>query len=172
MDECLLASDLFDFPSPLDARWLIGTWHGCRSWVSVTTTIVNIHQSVVWIDRLEARILRAESQSVLHVSTIHAQRPEQQSDKTEEPQALADEDGGYFHRVARALDVADEILVAGPSPTAAEFVTYMNKNDHAIDPRIVGVETVDKPSDARLARYAKLYFKWRDPGPGNGNGFS
>jgi stalled ribosome rescue protein Dom34 len=67
----------------------------------------------------------------------------------------------FFHEVARALDRADEILVVGPSTAKIEFVKYMHKNDHARDPRILGVETIDHPSDARLAAYARLYFKAR-----------
>lgn len=51
-----------------------------------------------------------------------------------------------FERVARALDAADEILIVGPCATKGEFVMYMHINDHAIDRRILGVETVAKLS--------------------------
>ena len=73
------------------------------------------------------------------------------------------------HEVARALDVADEILIVGPSAAKLEFVKYMNKNEHALDPRILGVETVEHPSDKRLIDFATLYFKGRGPSPRNGS---
>lgn len=34
----------------------------------------------------------------------------------------------------------------------------MHKNDHASDPRILGVETVAKLNDGALDGFAKLYF--------------
>ena len=77
----------------------------------------------------------------------------------------------YFYRVARALDIADEILVVGPSETKTEFVNYMHKNEHSIDPRILGVETIAHPTDLQLAAFAKLYFTVGGPRrTGNGNG--
>jgi hypothetical protein len=67
--------------------------------------------------------------------------------------------------------VAHEILIVGPSATKLEFVKYMHKNDHAIDPRILGVETIGKPDAAELAGLAKLYFKCGGPlRSGNGSG--
>jgi stalled ribosome rescue protein Dom34 len=127
---------------------------------------MNTYQSIVWIDTHEAHILRIESE-MLHVSTIHARgsgEPEAEPDD----EGRTDEESRFFHEVARALDVADEILVVGPSAAKLEFVSYMHKNEHARDPRILGVETVDHPTDQRLAAYAALYFKDRGPSAGNG----
>ena len=116
---------------------------------------MSLHQTIAWIEEREARILRVEK-GLHHVSTIVA--PSSQ----DIPKQLASNDGataeenGFFHQVARALDTADEILVVGPSATKLEFVKYMHKNDHAYDPRILGVETIDNPNDIKLASYAKL----------------
>jgi len=75
----------------------------------------------------------------------------------------------FFEQVARALDVADEILVVGPCATKGAFVKYMHKNDHAMDPRILGVETVAKLNDEALDGFVKLYFTVGGPHR-NGNG--
>ena len=136
--------------------------------MDLAVTIMNAHQSVVWIDHQEARILRVESE-IVHVSTIHPRGPEQQPPGAQDPEDHADELALYFHEVARALDVADEILIVGPSAAKLEFVKYMNKNEHALDPRILGVETVEHPSDKRLIDFATLYFKGRGPSPRNGS---
>ena len=45
----------------------------------------------------------------------------------------------------------------------------MHKNDHAIDPRVLGVETVAQLDDEALAGFAKLYFTLGGPRR-NGNG--
>ena len=129
---------------------------------------MNTYQSVVWIDTHEAHVLRVESE-MLHVSTIHASRGPERSEAAPALEGRADEASRFFHEVARALDVADEILVVGPSAVKLEFVRYMNRNEHALDPRILGVETVGHPTDERLAAYAALYFKARRSDAGNGS---
>ena len=116
---------------------------------------MSFHQCIVWIDSIEARLLRVEDR-VHHESTIHA------PDTHHTPELPAGNEGGdlsgFFHEVARALDTADEILVVGPSNTKEQFVKYLHKNDHAFDPRVLGVETIDDPNARELAGYAKLYF--------------
>lgn len=120
-------------------------------------------QAIVWIDDIEACILKMDN-GLEHESTIQAR---DNSESAARPERGAS--GGYFHRVARALDIADEILIVGPSSTKIEFQKYMNKNDHAIDPRILGVETIPHRADVRLAAFAKLYFAAGGPRRG-GNG--
>jgi len=106
-------------------------------------TAVNMHHAIVWIDAKEARIMRV-NEGVHYDSTIHA------------PNTL--HSNRFFEQVARALDTADEILIVGPCATKVEFVKYMHKNDHSLDPRILGVETVAQPDDEALAGFTKLYF--------------
>jgi hypothetical protein len=114
-------------------------------------------QAIVWIDDLYASILSMEAE-LEPVSTIRADRVDGQAKEPGSIESAVNAPNGYFDRVARAIDVADEILIVGPSATKLEFVKYMHKNDHSIDPRILGVETIAHPTDAQLAAFAKLYF--------------
>lgn len=130
------------------------------------------HQAIVWIDNQEACILRMDL-GLEQESTILAHDPGAPVDRTKSVvgATCVEEVSGYFLRVARALDIADEILVVGPSETKTEFVNYMHKNDHAIDPRILGVETIAHRTDLQLAAFAKLYFTVGGPRrSGNGDG--
>jgi len=128
---------------------------------------MSCHQSIVWIDAKEARISCMEH-GLHHESTINAQ------DAQEQPAGdgnTTDNSSSYFYQVARALDTAEEILIVGPSGTKADFVKYMHKNDYAIDPRILGAETISHPNDVQLASFAKLYFTVGGPRrAGNGSG--
>ncbi len=134
-------------------------------------TAVNMHQAIVWIDAQEARIMCVD-EGVHHDSTIRAPETRHISERTNDNEGTIDESSTFFHQVARALDAADEILVVGPCATKAEFVKYMHKNDHAIDPRILGVETVAQLNDQALAGFAKLYFTVGGPRRnGNGTGY-
>ncbi len=132
---------------------------------------MSLHQVIAWIEDKEARVLRVEA-GIHHESTIVAPVLEDSPDRLASDGDMHSEANGFFHQVARALDLADEILIVGPSAIKLAFVEYMHKNDHAYDPRILGVETVDHPNDQQLAGYAKLYFT--DGGPrrmGNGSGY-
>jgi stalled ribosome rescue protein Dom34 len=126
---------------------------------------VSLDQSIVWIDEKEARILRVE-EGLYHKATIH---PPESATRASVEHASFESDGGYFNQVARALDWADEILIVGPSSTKSEFLKYMHKNDHAIDPRILGVESIEEPSDKELIGFADLYFRAGGPAR-SGNG--
>ena len=137
----------------------------------VAPTAVSLHRAIVWIDAQEARILRAD-EGIHHHSTIHAPDSRQTLKWPNGNEGTIDESNTFFHQVARALDAVDEILIVGLSATKAEFVKYMHKNDHAIDPRILGVETVAHLNDPALAGFAKLYFTVGGPRrDGNGSGY-
>ncbi len=118
---------------------------------------MSLHQTIAWIEEKEARILRVE-QGLHHELTIVAPNSQDMPRQPASNDGATSEENGFFHQVARALDKADEILIVGPGTIKLEFVKYMHKNDHAFDPRILGVETIDNPNDLKLAGYAKLYF--------------
>lgn len=128
-------------------------------------TIVGLNQSIVWIDEKEARVLSVDN-GLCQKATIRALEVSAQPSVGD---AVTNSPSGFFHRVARALDWADEILIVGPSSTKEDFVKYMHKNDHSIDPRILGIESIRDPNDSELLGFAKLYFKVGIPVRG-GNG--
>ncbi len=115
------------------------------------------NQSIVWIDDEQACILSVEK-AVHRVTTILACVPQRAPSPSILAQATPQQANEFFYRVARSLDWADEIVIVGPSATKVEFLRYMHKNDHAIDPRILGVENITDPTDAELTGFARLYF--------------
>ena len=130
-----------------------------------------MHQAIVWIDAQEARIMHVQ-EGIHYDSTIHAPVTLYTSTGHTDNEATTHDPNTFFEQVARALDPADEILIVGPCGTKAEFVKYMHKNDHSIDPRILGVETVTKLNDEALDGFAKLYFTVGGPRRnGNGSGY-
>ena len=65
----------------------------------------------------------------------------------------------FFDEVAKALMGAEEILIVGPSTAKLQFVKYVHQHQRAMEPKIVGLETVDHPTDAQLVAYVKGYFQ-------------
>jgi stalled ribosome rescue protein Dom34 len=127
-----------------------------------------LYQAIVWIKESEARVARFTN-GIEYQLTIRAE----EGALTGEGKSEGVKD--FFERVARALDIADEILIVGPGGTKDEFSRFMNKNDHSLDPRVVGVETIEEPTEGEIAAFATLYFARDASQPkkstkGNGNG--
>ncbi len=117
----------------------------------------------IWIDHKEARVLQVAAHEVEEVTIepahhLHNKHPRGPEGAKEHPEDAK----RFFHEVARALEGADEILVVGPSTAKLELLKYVHKHEHALEPKIVGIETVDHPTDGQLVAYARTYFKRRD----------
>ena len=68
----------------------------------------------------------------------------------------------FYHDVAQALEGAEEILVVGPATAKLELIKHVHKHDHALASKIVGVETVDHPTEGELLKYVREYFRAAD----------
>ena len=120
---------------------------------------MNAHQSVVWLDHKEARVFGVDL-GALQMATVaapehhihrHAKGPTAEhhhpSDATH-----------FFKDIAAAVGESDEILVVGPSTAKLHFLRYLKQHEHGLEAKIVGLETVDHPSDGQLVAYARRYF--------------
>jgi stalled ribosome rescue protein Dom34 len=68
----------------------------------------------------------------------------------------------YFHEVAMVLADAEEILVVGPGTAKLGLLKHVHHHDHALEPKIVGIETVDHPTDGQLVAFVRHYFHAKD----------
>ena len=114
---------------------------------------------VVWLDHQEARIYhlhpdRVDEASLIAPNHHHRKHPRGAS----EPKAHPDDSMRFFHEIVRSLEDSEEILVTGPAKAKLELIRYLHKHAHALEPRVVGVETVDHPTPGELIAYAKKYF--------------
>jgi len=114
---------------------------------------------VVWLDHKEARIFHIHPD---RVDEAHLSAPTHQHHKhpagAEGAKDHPEDAKRFYHQVARSLEGNEEILVVGPSTAKLEFIRYVHTHDHALEPKIVGVETVDHPSGGQLVAYARAYF--------------
>jgi stalled ribosome rescue protein Dom34 len=113
--------------------------------------------AAVWLDQREARVFHVDAKT-FDESTLHAphhafRHPKPQGD-TNHPE----EEQRFFEEIAKVLGSADEILIVGPSTAKLQFIRFVHKHAHLLEPRIVGVETVDHPTDKQLAAYIRAYF--------------
>ena len=64
--------------------------------------------------------------------------------------------------MVEALKGAQEILVIGPANAKLNLIKHINSHDKQLSDKVIGVETVDHPTDAQVVVYARKYFTAAD----------
>jgi stalled ribosome rescue protein Dom34 len=124
--------------------------------------------AVVWIDHREAHVMHIspddiESSIVRPGKPHHHLHNKRGIDNGGAVGAgRAPEDQHYYHSVVEALKGAQEILIVGPASAKLNLVKHIHSHDPQISDKVIGVETVDHPSDAQLLVYSKKYFEAAD----------
>jgi stalled ribosome rescue protein Dom34 len=115
----------------------------------------------IWIDHKEARLfgVHADRSEMTLVKAplhhIHHKHPQSAAGDKAHP----DDARHFFHDIVRALEGVEEILVVGPSTAKLELQRYLHTHAPAVERRIVGIETVDHPTDGQLVAFARTYFE-------------
>ena len=58
----------------------------------------------------------------------------------------------------KAVNESKEILILGPGSAKLELIKHAHQHDAKIAEKIVGVETIDHPSDKEILAYARKFF--------------
>ncbi|MGO9398053.1 MAG: translational machinery protein [Xanthobacteraceae bacterium] len=121
------------------------------------------HHAVVWIDHREARVFHFNPSDVEKL-VLHPENPTKHIHHKANSigSGHAAEDQAFLHAVAHSIADAGAILVTGPANAKTELVNHIGRHDPQLAKNIVGVETVDHPSDAQLVAFARTYFKAED----------
>ena len=117
------------------------------------------NHAVIWIDHQEAHVMflskdASEAEIIKSKSThthLHHKANEIGSGKV----AL---DSKYLHSVMQAVNESKEILILGPGSAKLELIKHAHQHDAKIAVKIVGVETVDHPSDKEILAHARKFF--------------
>jgi len=120
---------------------------------------MNTRHAAVWMDHNEARIFHvtADAFDTLAVRSPnrHLHRHPIGREETTHPTDAK----RFFGEVAHALGEVSEVLVLGPSTAKLEFLRYLHTNARALEAKVVGIETVDHPTDGQLVAYVRRYFR-------------
>jgi stalled ribosome rescue protein Dom34 len=121
---------------------------------------MSFHAGVaVWIDHHEARVFHvaegATDEATVKAPQHHFHRhPKGPTEGHHHP----DDAHHFFAEVAEALKGVENILLVGPSTAKLQFSRWAHKHAPAVESHIVGIETVDHPTDAQLLAHVKSYF--------------
>jgi hypothetical protein len=119
--------------------------------------------AIIWIDHREARIFhfnRLESDHLVIKPHDPARHIHHKANSIGSGHAA--EDQAFLHEVTNAIGSAQFVLIAGPANAKTELVKHIHRHDPKMIEKIVGIESVDHPTDGALVDYARRYFKAAD----------
>ena len=121
------------------------------------------YHAVVWIDHAEARVMHVSSNDI-ESSIVRPSKPHHHLHNKRGAVGVgrAPEDQHFYHEVVEAMKGAQEILIVGPANAKLNLVKHIHSHDQQMIDKVIGVETVDHPSDAQLVAYARKYFDAAD----------
>ena len=120
---------------------------------------MSLSHAVVWVDHHEAHVIQfnaeASESEIIKTKSKH-KKVHQKSGTPGSGHFKTDQN--YLHQVIEAVSDAGEILIVGPGSAKLELIKHANSHDAKVSAKIVGVETVDHPTDGQLLAYAKKSF--------------
>lgn len=119
------------------------------------------YHAIVWMDHREARVFHVSSGDVEKIA-VHGHKQHLHHHAGAVGDGRAPADITFFDDIGDALEGAREVLVVGPGAAKLEMIRHATRHRPELAARIIGVETVDHPSDAQLVAYARQYFRASD----------
>ena len=121
------------------------------------------YHAVVWLDHAQAHVMHISLDDVEKSIVTPANPHVRLHSRTGTlGSGRAPEDQAYYHQVVEALSGAQEILVVGPAQAKLQLIKHIHSHDPAMADKVVGVETVDHPTDGQLVAFARKYFQAKD----------
>jgi len=116
--------------------------------------------AIVWMDSKEARIFRFNASDV-QSEHIRSHNPFRQVHHKAGVIGAGHMtlDTGFFDHILEALQGTTEWLLAGPSAGKLALVKHIETHRPEMRASLVGVETMDHPTDGELLDHARRAFK-------------
>jgi len=113
--------------------------------------------SVVWMDRESAHIFHLSNDQMERkkVTVSHHEHHTHKRDQFD----VAREEPRLFKEVVAELKDSDRLLVVGPGVAKHHFHAYLNEHQPFFGKKVVGIETVDHPTDNQIAAMARKFLE-------------
>lgn len=109
--------------------------------------------AAVWLDRQEAKVFHVNPVG-FEVTRLSA--PVKHLTRKAAEQGTHARSDHFFRSIAEGLHDAEEVLVVGPASAKLDFLRFVHPHDHELSRRILGVETLDHPTDGQLVAFVRL----------------
>jgi len=115
--------------------------------------------AIVWLDHLEARVVSFSLGTSSEID-VHSNSPERHIHHKAGSigSGHAADDHHFFDEIVESLAGIHEVLIAGPGNAKTAFHTYIADRHAELAGRVVGIETLDHPTDAELLAHARKSF--------------
>ncbi len=118
---------------------------------------MTFNHAVIWIDHREAHVIHFDAQAseteVIKTRSTHAHHG-----AGAKGSGHAGGEPRFLQEVIDAAADAAEILVVGPGSAKLELLRHAERHRKEVAHKIVGVETVDHPTDRQLLAHARKAF--------------
>jgi hypothetical protein len=116
--------------------------------------------AIVWMDSKEARIFRFNAADV-ESEHVRAHNPFRQVHHKAGVIGAGHMslDSHFFGEIVEALEGATEWLLVGPAGAKLELVKHVEGHRPQLSHSLVGIETMDHPTDGELLDHARRAFK-------------
>lgn len=116
--------------------------------------------AIVWMDSREARIFRFNARDVER-ENVGAHNPFRQVHHKAGVIGSGHMplDIGFFDDIAGSLQGTAEWLLTGPANAKLQFLKHVGKHEPGLVKTMVGVDTMDHPTDGELLAHARRAFK-------------
>lgn len=121
------------------------------------------YHAVIWIDHHEAKIFHFNATDV-ESQTLPSNKPSMHIHHRANTTGSGHEalDDSFLHDIVTAVASSGEIMIVGPGNAKTELMKHIAKHDPQLKAKILGVETVDHPSDGQIVAYARKFFHSTD----------
>ena len=120
---------------------------------------MSAQHAIVWLDHHHAIVIDFSFDD-RHVVRVDAAEPRKIHRKSGPVgSGKAPDDVKFFDDVVQAIGSTREVMVVGPGTAKVGFVHHVERKHQGLSNRILGVETLDHPSDAELVVFARRYFR-------------
>lgn len=118
---------------------------------------MSFNHAVIWLDHQEAHVIHF-SPEVSESEVVRTRSRHQHNKRGATAGGKAPVDESFLHEVIAAAADAKEILIVGPGSAKLDLMKHVTRHHAALVDRVVGIETVDHPSDGQLLAHARKTF--------------
>ncbi len=118
---------------------------------------------LVWVDHEVAKIVNFNDQEAM-CSVVRSARghPHLHHKANARGSGHVGIDKDFMERIARELESAGAVVIAGPASAKTELVQHIYQHHAKLASCLSGVETLDHPTDGELIAFGRRFFRADD----------
>jgi hypothetical protein len=128
--------------------------------VNIEEIVMEANHVIVWLDHREAHIIAFNRDTAIPPVIVRSPYQHEHLHRRADVvgSGKASERSEYYEQVVTTIRDVPAWLIVGPANAKLVFAKHVSRLHADLLDHIVGIETVDHPSDGQLLKYARQYF--------------